>query len=278
MPVYLESVKKPIYSQESFDCRFRYGLMVIFAVANLFIMTLMAITRYIMMIYPRRYKIWFTLKNSIIAVILIWLLAVLSAVPSTFGFFTKFTYFPDIGLCLILHAPNLPNHDVAVLLIATCIYYVIPTTIIGTCYYKIYVIVGNSKKNLRIHDTSISTSKNRIKYSKKETKLTVTFFIIFFVYFISFTPYTIINVMQMFNVVAYSLHNTYILLLIVCINSVANPYVFLIRSQRFQNAFRKCSINTSPKKVRIAPVHSQTESRLTIHNTKRTVSIRLGVC
>lgn len=278
MPVYLESVEKPIYPQNSFMCRFRYGLMVIFAVANLFIMTLMALTRYLMMVHPRRYKNWFTSKNNTIAVVCVWLLAVLSAAPSTFGFFTKFTYFPVIGLCLISHASNLPTEDIAILLMATCIYYVIPTIVIGICYYKIYVVVGRSKKNLQVHDSNFPNVNNRIKYSKKETKLTVTFFIIFFVYFISFTPYTIINVLQMFDVVAYSLHNTYILLLIVCINSVVNPYVFLIRSQKFQNAFRKYFNNRGSRKVRIAPVHTQSESGPTVHNTKRTVTVRLGVC
>ncbi|RDD45711.1 Melatonin receptor type 1A-A [Trichoplax sp. H2] len=279
MPVYLQSVKKPIYSHNDFECRFRYGLMVAFAVADIFIMTIMAFTRYIMMAYPHRYKNWCTPKNSIIAVMLSWLLAILSASPSTFGFFTKFTYFPTVGLCLISHTANQPLEDIIVLLAATVIYYVMPTVIIGTCYYKIYIIVRKSKQNLQVHNLP-EPKNNRIKYSKKETKLTVTFFIIFFVYFISFTPYTIINVLQMFNAVAYSLHTTYTLLLVVCINSIINPYIFLIRSQKFQNTFRRLFYKNFSKKVRVIPASTQTDSAKTVGNQhpKRTLSTRLGIC
>nr|QVK45867.1 G protein-coupled receptor [Proales similis] len=153
----------------------------VFSSASSFSMSLLALNRYLAIVYPQRYKRWFTIKKTGIFCLATWTISFLLEAINYTDFGGR-VYDPKIKSCFF------DRMKLGCLLVIASVSIGLPCLIILSSYLKIYLFVRKSKT--RVHQQSQS------KAQKDRLVLAKSLFVIFIVYCVCWLPGGTIFVMD----------------------------------------------------------------------------------
>ena len=234
----------PIHEENSFVCRFKFGLPLYFSLVNIYSMTLLAVVRYLAVVKPLQlYKVSAG-KNTIIMCCCNWLLPLPLVLPQVLGWWGQFIYNHHDGTCLPLTKIYLGTDYVVMFIIRTLLIHIIPFAIILICYWCIYREFLCSQQ--RINHFDYSTDVESIHHNghdrlinmrrKKEMKLAVTLFIIILTCQLSYFPMAIGSIVDSFDAKIRPEITRQALLVISFsyVSCIANPLIILFRNRQFR--------------------------------------------
>lgn len=283
----------PVYPGPTISCRIEVALPLYFGVVNIYCMTVLAITRYTAIVKPQRMVTLRRRHGILIISLLTWFLPLIFTLPQIFGYWGGFSYIHNLGICLGIFHYN-QGFETGSYYICLVLFVVqFPTLIIGWCYYQIYLEVKNSRirisqfrssidandssvtTNVPIHkrllnsqagNTNRSSIKERDRDNRKaEIAIAKTLLIIFITFQVAFMPYSIVSFINFFFYTASTVELQLGLLFVTYIGNVANPYIFLVRSEKFQKFCRWRKANCCQKgslRVKVTPVRTITSSEI----------------
>lgn len=209
------------------SCLFLFASMVLGCGASLHNLLLIAIDRYIAIVYPFRYLKLKSLMYLYIALALMWTyVTVLSAVP-----FMGVDNFDDRKKCNIYEIFPIGYViwvDYGMVGLSTLVPLVL--------YIKIYFIIRSHKLQISIQRSSLTPTDNSFQQDVKFAKISAIIFLIFILFW---SPYFLRRPLESTNLergTVESIQKTSILLALA--NSMVNPFVYVCTRQDFKIAFK----------------------------------------
>ncbi|CAG7818730.1 unnamed protein product, partial [Allacma fusca] len=123
---------------------FRYGLMAV----SIFTVLAITINRYVMIGHPRLYPRIYRTRHLVVMIVLIWVGAFSSLIPTLFQFWGVFQLDTSIGSCSIMKDRYNRSPKEFLFLVA----FVLPCLAIIVCYARIFFIVRKATVNSRPHE------------------------------------------------------------------------------------------------------------------------------
>ncbi|EDV28931.1 uncharacterized protein TRIADDRAFT_52295 [Trichoplax adhaerens] len=278
--------RTPVYPTSTISCRIEVGLPLYFGIVNIYCMTVLAVTRYIAIVTPQRMITVRRRHGILIISLLTWTLPLIFTLPQIFGYWGGFSYTNGLGICLgVYHySQGFLTGSYYICLILFVVQF--PTLIIGWCYHQIYLEVKRSrlrisqfrsstehddpsasshsrgtKRNITISGNQGNRSSRRREPENRKAEIAIakTLVIIFVTFQISFMPYSVVSFYNFISHTSYTVLLQLGLLFVTYIGNVANPYIFLFRSDKFQKfcnwRLMKCCqkgrFNTKVRPVRL---------------------------
>ncbi|RDD36367.1 Melanopsin [Trichoplax sp. H2] len=198
--------------------------------------------RYIKVVKSFSFQRYFSGRNMVIIIFLIWFLPLLLILPPLIGFWGKLVYSRLYGgTCILLLQPPIDSDRLTYNILIVGMAFFLTNTVTFWCYYQIYRATRNSSH--RIHastsqDHPVNTDKST-SYTissirqRNEGKYTRTLFIIYLGYFISYWPIALSSSLSLLGLIKQELMWMLILTTIMYSNSILNPWIILL-SQRYR--------------------------------------------
>lgn len=194
-------------------------------------MMFIAVTRYIAVAYPHRFKIWLKNGKCFMAMLFIWLLSIFLCILIV-QLMGKLELIVHYGVCMLTFRPTGVVGQDAMNITVLVILLVCPIACSTLIYWKIFVIVHRSKKTVRhlLIGIGKTATASYQKTKKREYRLTITFYIMFITYLVSYLPYFLVHILRLLSVSPSNFPWTFATTAITIINSVINPFVYLYRN------------------------------------------------
>ncbi|RDD39212.1 Blue-sensitive opsin [Trichoplax sp. H2] len=254
--------------------------------ATAMLLAVIAILCYLIMVKNRNVLHLLNSKRLFVIISAIWFIAILSSAPAVIGFWGKLVYDPYYGICIPdFYFTNNLNHLTYYILI-TIIFFCCINCTSGYCYYSIYKHILSKKRRAikplkakKQQKHAGSRLGNRCSYNpqtvqtlwnKKQERVNLVLLMIFLGYLISYSPAAIATFLEITNTINLNILQYSILLILMYSNSVLDPYIILLSSQRYRNFLRsrmyQCVLDMSQysnpklsrtKIVRLAPIPSK---------------------
>ncbi|XP_028409323.1 probable G-protein coupled receptor No9 [Dendronephthya gigantea] len=211
-------------SDQTFFCKFSYTIARQFICVST--LTLLAITvdRYIYISSPLRYPLIMTWRKTYVILLSIWICASL--------------YSPIVAIYIEPgNVRTMCLEPIAVALIASIIYIVVPMGVIFYCNCKIFRLARGQIR--RMHASRVDSNHDTPSASSftSEMKAIKTFVIVIGVFLLCCVPYAILLLVKSCDCVP----DVAIVLLgdLVLANSIMNPIIYGMRQQEYKNFYRQ---------------------------------------
>ena len=190
-------------------------------ICSVFNLLLIAVDRFIGVLYPLKYKIILSSKTSKILLVLVW---ILSIVIAAINFFWNRQYSEEGLKCYVIDMAPLYFH------ILGCIYWILAVAmlILYSCMYR--VITTGEHSQLRASRRNAGTA------SKSERNTAKMLFITLAVFVCSWSPLVV-------SLHIYVVHETSLLAVQIChilayLNSGMNFFIYVFRNRKYNSAFK----------------------------------------
>ena len=213
-------------------CQLNGILNVFFLLTSILTLTAISIHKYIGVVQPTKRKI-FTRKSTIIAVVWVWLQALLTALTPIFGW-NAYEHIRGRTQCSVKVPRDNKLSELTNCLFIIITGFVIPLGIMSFSYLKIFKTVQIHTKRVRSHSFGEEQSA-----FLNERKIIITLFIILAVFLACWTPFSILTIYatlagselsKYFSVAAYWLG---------FLNSAMNPMIYALRTREFRQGYRQ---------------------------------------
>ncbi|XP_066571033.1 type-2 angiotensin II receptor [Amia ocellicauda] len=214
-------------------CKVCGSVLTINLFASLFFITCMSVDRYLAIVHPFRSQSSRSVCRARAVSCLVWLLALLSSFPSMYFRNTYYLKELKVTAC-IMHYPDENNAmwAAAMALMKNTLGFLIPFTIIATCY------IGIGKHLLRTPDLDKSTN-NRDRALKMVIAVVLAFFLCWF----PFHVVTFLDVLTRFKLITSCEVKSFIdtvmpfTLCVAFMNSSINPFLYSFLGNHFREQF-----------------------------------------
>ncbi|RDD38564.1 G-protein coupled receptor moody [Trichoplax sp. H2] len=144
----------PIYTKNSWRCRLGKAAPLYAGVVNIYSMAAIAVARYVVVVQPKKSS-WIKDKRSyFIITLIIWVIPFVIVLPPVIGFWGKYTYFRDIGVCFSIYFITQDLKYKSYFFFLSSFGIIIPTLTMIMCYTSIYLAVRESRRRLARHSNN----------------------------------------------------------------------------------------------------------------------------
>ncbi|XP_059481222.1 G-protein coupled receptor moody-like isoform X2 [Neocloeon triangulifer] len=207
---------------------------------SLLSITMITINRYVMIahhnLYARIYR-----KHWIAAMIAFcWVFSYGMQLPTLFGIWGSFGYDTKLGTCSILEDEQGRSSKAALFIMA----FVVPCFVIILCYARIFMVVHESEKRMRLHANvnaarsptgTVGRTEKENKRKRNEWRITKMVLAIFLSFIICYLPITIVKIAD--KAVKFpGLHVMGYLLLYM--SACINPLIYVIMNKQYRQAYK----------------------------------------
>ena len=225
-----------LFDQKHQFCLFMGFCLFQCGVASLLMMCQVAVNRYFCVVKPNLYRKIYKKRNTLILIILTWVLALAASIPPLLMKKGKYVFQPGKGQCLFAFETN-----VAFTIFLDVFYIATNMTIIAYCYFKVYQTVTSSNKRFRPNNKNMSKEeKKQLAANVEEAKVTKTLAGVVFAFACCWLPIGVIDTIDVFQgdtLLPRQLYLTYGYL--VFISSTVNPFIYGILSPTFRREYRR---------------------------------------
>ena len=183
-------------------------------------MSLVAINRYLIIVYPAKAKQMFTVPKSVCLVVLSWILCILVYLPPVLGW-GGHRYDSSINFCTLDVNNNL-YFTVFTFLCGIAI----PSCITVACYTGIFLKVRKSKRLVTSHQIQGNGGLD-----KKEIKLAFQLFLVIAIFYFTWIPFMIVT--TFYSTEEYGMVRL-ILSALLSLNLINNPFIYLYFNVTFR--------------------------------------------
>lgn len=234
---------------------------------SLLFITMITINRYIMIVHSSLYSIvyrpiWIT---SMIMLCLIISFGML--IPTLLSKWGKFEYDPKLGTCSIV-SDEFGQSSKSALLVTG---FIIPCIVIVCCYTGIFLVVRNSEKRMRRHQTSTqsdptATNMQSIRRKLSEWRITKMVLAIFLSFVLCYLPITITKTLDPGVQYPALLLIAYIM---IYASACFNPIIYVIMNKQYRKAFKSVlNYGCCEKATKRVPVLRSISKRLQPHGVQ----------
>lgn len=208
-------------------CQYQGYIAVTLAVASTQTLALMAVNRYYRIVRPAKYRAYFTMKKTLIMILLSWFYCMWAPLPYLFSGY-KMVFHPFKFFCYL----QIDSGPFTAFLVT--VYVGLPTFIIAICYLRIFQTVRSHSNNFQ----AASGSHNTVNV--EEIRITRTLFVIVVFFNLCWTPILVIDMVHTVQgrwslpreaYVAYSF--------LAVISSALNPVIYGVMNKNFQQEYLK---------------------------------------
>eukprot|EP00794_Sanderia_malayensis_P003309 gene3309-3794_t len=214
-------------------------------VASVMCLAAVSLNRYLMVCHSRYYKRIFARKRRIVPYLLTtWLFSALISVPPLLGW-GRFSYHPGKAVCFVDWSASI---SYMIFMIAICFCGPLFVTLLS-----LYFILRTKRDNEDKLDgdnkfnedhtigkvTKAKLERRKKQIAKEERKITVSILVIAVVFMIAWGPFVIVMFTGTFGKQRVPPWADFATLLLGCLNSTANPIVYLTLNSNFRKELRK---------------------------------------
>lgn len=197
---------------------------------SLLTLSVTSITRYYATVHPVKHRANFKVKTVSLIIAIIWVASLLFASAPFLGW-GRYEFAPLYALCI-------HNHDFSSAYNTFLFFFlVVNSTIIVTCYSKIFRAMKTRQRRVHLLFAQGSSSRQVELINRQEVKLTNTVFIVICLFVLCYLPTIILGVL-MYTGAKVRRFACMLSSFSVGFTSVVNPIVYWVRSRAFRDALR----------------------------------------
>ncbi|KAK3705939.1 hypothetical protein QZH41_001261 [Actinostola sp. cb2023] len=203
---------------------------------SLYIITLIALNRYIRIITPSHYRGIFTLKKTLGLLSIIWSIpAVVRLVPVLTGS-ARFVFVPRSAACTLSFYE--PKSQLPYTIFATVIFIALPMLTIIVCYASVNIFVRKHRQQI-FGTPGMTRQPGALRVSVNEVKITYTLFAVAFTFVICWLPVSVALLFVKAAKVNISTVAVRVLNALVALSSASTPFVYGVLNRPFRQEFKK---------------------------------------
>lgn len=201
---------------------------------SLYIITLIALNRYIRIIKPSLYKKVFTIKKSLALLAFIWVMpALVRAIPILTSS-ARFVFVSKTATCILAFYEK--KSQIPYTLFATIVFIALPMLVIIVCYAAV-------TRHVRKHRQRISSVRGReqgdLRVSIEEVKVTRTLFALVFTFVLCWLPVSVALLFVKAATGSIPSLAARVLSCLVALSSASTPFVYGLLNRPFRKEFKK---------------------------------------
>ncbi|CAH3184003.1 unnamed protein product [Porites lobata] len=218
-------------------CRVNGCYTLTFLLASLMSVTIISANRYFLIVRPSESATFFSKRRTRAMVVLLWFLAVFSALPPNFGW-GHYGFFASRATCFIAVGSSYSYTTFLVLaFIAT------PFSVLIWCYFKIYMAIRRSRR--RVMEQGVRTLARTLsaegKESRihKEVKVAKTVLLLIGVYIVTWIPILVIHFLRVARIGYIPDSVDLAAAFLMSMSCVTNPWIYGYRNRHFRDQLRR---------------------------------------
>ena len=209
------------------ECLVETYIIVVCTIASLLLMAGVAVVRYVSVVHPQRKQTVLTWKWCIMGASFLYVLSISLTVPILTGWL-HIQWVAKSNVCMIDWTTNI-TYTTALFLIS----YLLPTSVIGLCYFQIFKTYRTSKN--RVPNT---VNVKKYKAFDKDFRLALQLLAVYVIYNICWCPYLTISVyIDPYHTFPGELYM--VLGALTVVNSTINFYVYLLFNSTLRRECRR---------------------------------------
>ncbi|XP_043925632.1 melatonin receptor type 1A-like [Protopterus annectens] len=211
----------------SIHCQISGFLIGISVIGSIFNITGIAINRYCYICHNLKYDTFFSSKNTICYVILVWVLTVLAILPNLFV--ESLQYDPRVYSCTFVQSVS-SLYTITVVII----HFILPISVVTYCYLRIWILVIQVKKRVK--------PELRQKLKPHDLRNFLTMFVVFVLFAVCWAPLNFIGLAVAVNpdlgasIPQWLFTASYFM---AYFNSCLNAVVYGVLNHNFRNEYKK---------------------------------------
>lgn len=222
-------VELAIATSTTFACELQGVCTLVTYLVSIFNLVLIAIHRYVLVVKNAFYAKLFTWKRLVASIIFIWLLAVMTCLPPTFGW-GLYVYSKDHGHCMVDW-----SHSTGYVMSIHMLSYLLPLLVMVFCYQQLLSHTLASSRRISDHDHTTQVNNNSsMKRSSSEVRLILMLVLVVFCFFVSFLPYCISMVIKGYMHMQSPKALSFAAMLFVYANGIFNFWIYAIMDTKFR--------------------------------------------
>ncbi|XP_031574772.1 melatonin receptor type 1A-like [Actinia tenebrosa] len=200
---------------------------------SLYIITLIALNRYVRIIKPSLYKKVFTLRRSVALLAFIWVMPALVRIIPILTSSARFVFVSHTATCILAFYEKKSQFPYTVF--ATLVFIALPMLVIIVCYAAVTRHVRKHRQRI----SSVRGDQGDLGVSIEEVKVTRTLFALVFTFILCWLPVSVALIFVKSATGSIPTLAARVLSCLVALSSASTPFVYGVLNRPFRKEFKK---------------------------------------